>query len=150
REVDLLLFLVPFVHREVDDPAELEAILRDQVEILTDLGAHRTRELHEHIGIAGNKEDGVASLEAERRAQLLGALRSDIVGDRAAAERLPALLDKEDVAEPGLPLALRPGIHAVAECARAAAWRRDRPYLVLRAGLENAREHLEAGAAENL
>src|SRR6476620_5393758 len=31
REVDLLFFFVPLVHREVDDPGEFEAILVDQL-----------------------------------------------------------------------------------------------------------------------
>ena len=34
REVDRLGFLVPFVEREIDDPAQLEAVAVDQVELL--------------------------------------------------------------------------------------------------------------------
>ena len=33
REVDLLLLLAPFVHGKVDDPAQLEAILGDEIEL---------------------------------------------------------------------------------------------------------------------
>ena len=79
REVDLLLFLVPFEHREIDDPAELEAVLVDQVEIFADLGARRPGELHEIRRLAGDEEHGVAGLQPKLRANLLGALRSDVV-----------------------------------------------------------------------
>ena len=37
-EVDLLLLLVIFEHREIDDPAEAERALLDQVELLGDAG----------------------------------------------------------------------------------------------------------------
>ena len=60
REVDFLLLLVPFVHREIDDPAELEAVLGDQAELLADLGARRAGELDEILRLAGDKEAGVA------------------------------------------------------------------------------------------
>ena len=69
REVDLLLFLVPFVHREVDDPAEVEAVLGDQAELLADLGARGAGELDEVLRLAGDEEAGVADAElrADRR-----------------------------------------------------------------------------------
>ena len=35
-EVDLLLLLVPFVHREVDDPAEFELVLVGEVQLTAD------------------------------------------------------------------------------------------------------------------
>ena len=59
REVDLLVFLVVLVHREVDDPGELEPILVDQVQFLAEPGACQPRELPEFFGIAGNEERGV-------------------------------------------------------------------------------------------
>ena len=146
REVDLLVFLVVFVHREVDDPGELEPVLVDQVQLLAELGAREAGEFPELVGIAGDEERGIALLQAELRADRRGPLRADIVGKRTGAL---AALAPHDVAEPGLALALRPGVHAVAERARAAAGAGDRPDLVLRV-FQHPREHLEAGAAEML
>ncbi len=107
-EVDLLLLLAPFVHREVDDPAQLEAILLDKVEVLTDFGARRTGKLDEFLRLAGDEEHRVAVLQAELRAQLFGPLRAEIVGDRAAADHRAIIEREEDIAEPRLALALRP------------------------------------------
>src|SRR5262249_21675624 len=47
-EIDLLLLLVPFVHREIDDPAKIEAVLCNPVQFL---GHFRTRESSELIDI---------------------------------------------------------------------------------------------------
>jgi len=41
-EIDLLQFLVELEHREVDDPAELEALGINQAQVLAELGAHGT------------------------------------------------------------------------------------------------------------
>ena len=48
REVDLLLVLLPFIHREIDDPAEGEAVLVDELELAPDTlagGARKGDEL---------------------------------------------------------------------------------------------------------
>ena len=127
-EVDLLLLLVPLVHREVDDPAELEAVLVDQPELLADLGAGGAGELDKLLRLAGDEEDRVAAFSpsswrsAFAVAPARGCWRSDR-GRRPRPCRAP-----EDVAEARLALALGPGVHAVAEGARAAARRRDRPH----------------------
>src|SRR5262249_45975047 len=144
-EVDLLLFLVPFVHREVDDPAELEAVLVDESEIGTNLGARRPRELDEILGLAGDEEHGVADAKAELLAHRLRALRPEVA-------RGPALLAvaPEDVAEARLTLALRPRIHPIAERAVAPALRRDRPHFRGRIARQDVGEDLEAGAAKRL
>src|SRR4029078_573906 len=65
------------------------------------------------------------------------------------APRALAAVAPHDVAEPGLTLALRPRVHAVAECARTTAGARDGPDLVLRC-LQHPGAHLEAGTAEML
>ena len=44
-EVDLLLLLVPLEHREVDDPAELEPVLVDQLELLPHLCPREARRI---------------------------------------------------------------------------------------------------------
>jgi hypothetical protein len=107
-EVDLLLLLAPLVHREVDDPAQFEAVLLDQVEVLADFGARGARELHELLRLAGDEEHRVAVLQAKLRAQLFGPLGAEIVGDRPAADHRAIVERKEDIAEPRLALALRP------------------------------------------
>jgi hypothetical protein len=43
REVDLALLLVVLEHWEVDDPAEAERALLDQVELLADAGSGEAR-----------------------------------------------------------------------------------------------------------
>src|SRR3954462_9909709 len=98
REVDLLLLLVPLEHREIDDPAELEAVLLNEVEVLADLGTRGAGEFYEIGRIAGNEEHRVACLEAELRAKLFGALRPDIVGDGPASTDHAVFLGKENIA----------------------------------------------------
>ena len=105
REVDLLVLLVILVHREVDDPGELEPLLVDEVQLLAELGAREPGELPEFVGIAGDEERGIALLQAELRADRRGALRTDVVGERA---RALIALAPHDVAEARLALALRP------------------------------------------
>ena len=65
REIDLLLFLVPLVHREIDDPAEFEPVLVDQVQFFAELGAGKAGEFPELVGIAGDEEGRIALLQAE-------------------------------------------------------------------------------------
>ena len=79
---------------------------------------------------------------------LLGALRPDVLGERARAALLA--LAPEDVAEPRLALVLRPGVHAVAEGAVAALRRGIAQTSSLRILVEHAGENLEARAAERL
>ena len=72
-EVDFLVLLVPFVHREVDDPAQLEAVLVDQPEFLAILVRAAPANL-EILRLAGDEEHRVAILQTEFLAQLFGAL----------------------------------------------------------------------------
>ncbi len=113
REVDLLLVLVPLVEREVDDPGEREAVLVDELELSPDSVARTSRELVEVGRIAGGEEHRVADLEAHLLLDRSGALRPDVLGDRARAAFLA--LSPEDVGHARLALVLRPRVHAVAE-----------------------------------
>jgi hypothetical protein len=79
-EIDLLLVLVPFVEREIDDPAQLEAVAIDEVQLLAGAGARRAREGVELLRVAGDEEAGVAVIEAELDADRLGALLADVLG----------------------------------------------------------------------
>jgi len=54
-EIDLFLFFVPFVEGEVDDPAEAEGILFDDIQLLADAGARGTRQLGGLFFLAGGK-----------------------------------------------------------------------------------------------
>jgi hypothetical protein len=58
------------------------------------------------------------------------------------------LVRPEDIAQARLALALGPGVHAVAEGARAAGRRGDGPHRVLRIGAEDLGEQAEAAVAE--
>src|SRR6185437_8353179 len=114
REVDFLFFLVPLVHREIDDPAQIETTLGDPAELRADFGARGAGEFDKILRLAGDKEAGIADLETELIGDLLGALGPDVLGERPCAALLA--FAPEDVAETRLALTLRPGIHAVAEC----------------------------------
>src|SRR5690606_27807854 len=52
RELDLPRLLVQLVHREVDDPAELEDVLLDQVQLLADVSASLASEGRKLLGQA--------------------------------------------------------------------------------------------------
>src|SRR5690606_14021304 len=107
-----LLLLAPLVHREIDDPAEGELVLVDEIEIAPGLGARRTGKRGELLRPSADEEDRIAVLQPELAADRLGAFRPDVLGDRPGAV---AIVAEEDVAEARLALALCPGIHAVAE-----------------------------------
>ena len=96
REVDPLLVLVPFVEREVDDPAQLKAVPVDEVR-----APRRPRlracagEPGELLRITGDEEGGVPVGESELLPDRLGALRADVLGDRAGAfDASPSLRQK--------------------------------------------------------
>ncbi len=104
-ELDALLVLVPFEHREVDDPAEVEAVLVDEVQLAADARAGGAGEGGVAGGTAANEKDGVTVAEPELVAQRLGAFGADVLGDGPGAL---AVVAEEDVAEAGLAFALRP------------------------------------------
>ena len=60
REVDLLLVLVPFVHRKIDDPAELERVCLAQFEVVADPDARGAGELGGLGLLVAGEEDRVA------------------------------------------------------------------------------------------
>src|ERR1700733_9113726 len=118
----------------------------DLLQFLTELGACKTGEFPELVGITRDEERRIAFLQSELGADRLGPLWADIVGKRTCA--LTAFAP-HDVAESGLAFALRPGVHTVAERTRAATLAGDRPHLVLGV-FQHPREHFEARAAEML
>src|SRR5690606_23936959 len=96
----------------------------------------------------GHEEAGVAHFQAELIADSARSFRTDVLGDRAGTAFLA--LAPEDVTKARLALALRPGVHAVAEGAAAAAGSGHRPDADLRVFLDHAGEDLEARATEVL
>ncbi|MNQ77402.1 hypothetical protein D3C85_922680 [compost metagenome] len=145
-EVDLLLFFRPFEHGEVDDPAELELLLVDQLQLRADAGAGQTGELGEDGGVAGGEEGGVALAQTQACHQGLGRLLTQVLGDRTAPGLL--IVRPEDVAQTRLAFALRPRVHAVAEGARTAGRGRDGPDGVLGVRAEDLGEQTETAVAE--
>ena len=70
REVDLLLVLVPLVHREVDDPAELERVaLAESLSSCADADARRASELGGLGLLVAGEEHRIARGEAGARDQ---------------------------------------------------------------------------------
>ena len=105
REVDLLLLLVPLVHREVDDPAEREAVLVDEPELRPIRWRAAPAKAVNFAGTPQTKKTASPSFSFNSLRIVSGALRPDVLGDRPGA--LPVVAE-EDVAEAGLALALRP------------------------------------------
>lgn len=94
-EVDLLFFLAPFEEREVDDPAKLEAVAIDEVQLVAGAGTRFAGKLVELGGIASDEEAGVAIVKTKLRADRVGALLADVLGKRAGALELsPSLRQK--------------------------------------------------------
>src|SRR6185437_2782876 len=103
-KVDLLLLLVPLIHRKINDPAEFETVLCDQTKLFADLGARRPCEFHEVLGLAGDEERRIADTELELVGDLLGALRADVLGKRPGAAFFA--FAPEDISEARLAFAL--------------------------------------------
>ena len=151
REVDPLLLLVPLVHREIDDPAEARTVLVDETELLADAGARGAGEAwRTSPDCRPTKKTASPAFEAELRADGASVRSGPMflaIGPAPTSRPRPR---EEDVAQARLPLALRPGVHAVAEGAAAAARRGNRPDLDALIAFSIMRgEDLEAGAARN-
>src|SRR5262249_55807425 len=127
REVDLLLLFVPFVHREVDDPAELETVLGRKPKLAADFVAGGTGKFHKVTRLPGDEEHRVTDTKAELVAQRAGALGAKVLRNRARSAIFA--FPPKNIAEPGLSLALRPFIHAIAKGTIATCRRRNAPHL---------------------
>jgi hypothetical protein len=80
REVDLLLVLVPFIEREIRNPAEFEAVLLHEAQLVADPVARLARELIEAAGITRRKEDRIALLQPELAGDRVASFGADILG----------------------------------------------------------------------
>ena len=65
REVDLLVVLVPLIHREIDDPAELEDTLLNKLQLFANLVAGSAGQLVSGVMVASGEEDTVACAQPE-------------------------------------------------------------------------------------
>ena len=88
-EVDLLLLLVPLVHREVDDPAELEGVGLADAEVGANPDARRARELGGLLGLVAGEEHRVARRELGLGDQNSLGLDGQEFGDRPPCPSAP-------------------------------------------------------------
>ena len=146
-EVDLAV-VGPLVHREIDDPGELELVFVDQLQLAPDLGPRAPGDSLEVRGLAAQEERGIPLAQAKLGADRFGLFRPQRLGDRTGGfGGAPLVLAPEDIPHPRQPLPLRERVHPVRELARPACGRGDRADLgpVL---LQQLGEDAEAGAAE--
>ncbi len=125
-EIDLLGVFVIFEHREIDDPAEFERALFDQLKFFTDPGTRRTGELGRLAGLACGKEQPIVVAEAQFGVNRLHAVFAVVLGDRSAEVAAFA----RNIAEACIALAARPFVHLVEEFAAlfGGARRKDRAH----------------------
>src|SRR5437660_10044958 len=97
REVDLLLFLVVFVHREVDDPGKFEPILVNQVQLFGEFGAREAGKRPKLLAIAGDEERGIAFLQPHGIAYSCRSFRAAGIGRRTCPLTAPS---QQDAPEP--------------------------------------------------
>ena len=145
-ELDLVGVFVEFVHREIDDPAELELLLVDEIELLAEARAHGAGELRGGELLVAGKEHGIAVLQAGSFFQLRQALFVEVLGDWA----LGAGRFIDDVAETGGAARARPFVELVEERTRLRRGTRCRNGAHDRTHLDGLGKDAEAGAAENL
>src|SRR5215510_77579 len=93
-EIDSFLVFVPLVHREVDDPAEFETILGDEVQLFADLHSRGSGKFDEVFWPASDKKNCVADTKLELAGNLPRAFRPDVLGYRTGAAFL-ALAPKD-------------------------------------------------------
>src|SRR5439155_26456296 len=125
-EINLLLVVIIFKHREIDDPAEAECVLFDQVELFGDASARRASELCRVGLLACREEDAVIRTKAHRDREPVHALVPVVLGNGSA----PLAAFARRITETGEALAPRPFIHVVEEFAAllGGAGRRDCAY----------------------
>ena len=116
-KVDFARVLVFLVHGEVDDPAEVERALFNQVQLAANLVPHSAGKGLGTQRLVTGKEGSITVLKAQLLANRLCPFWPDVLGQRATARAL----FPEDVAQTRLALFLGPGIHAVTERALSAA-----------------------------
>src|SRR5262249_59248741 len=89
-EVYSLLLLIPFVHGEIDDPAEFEAVFGDQAELFADPAARGTRKLGGGRRLVGGQEHTIARTQSGLSSESLLKVRPDAFGTPTIANLTPA------------------------------------------------------------
>ena len=133
REVDLLLFLIEFVHREVNDPAEMEIVVGRgfEIELIADANPGGAREFCRGVGLAGREEDSISGLCARCLGDALLDWFGDELGNRTFADKFSTIIFEDDVTQSGrFHFGSRPVVELVEERARLAprTWGGDRAY----------------------
>src|SRR5271166_1137478 len=96
RKVDSFLLLVPLVHREVDDPAELQHVLVRDAEVIADADARRARELGSLVHLVAGQKDRVARLQAYLVNECLLSLPRQELSYWTASNNVSTLSDASD------------------------------------------------------
>ena len=112
-KIDLLVFLAPFIKREVDDPAKAECVFFNEIKLLTRACARGTGELGGLLFLASGKEATIVGTKANGVVQRLHAFVAVVLGNGAA--KFASLAG--DVAQASMAFATRPFIHIVKEFA---------------------------------
>ena len=123
----------------------MRTVLVDELELLADLGARKASELGEFVRIAGDEKRGVARFQAERRGGSPRCARAPMLfasgprppapvalGSAASVRLVLRAIEEQDIAKPGLTLALRPCVHPIGESPLPSAGRGNRPDFVFR------------------
>ena len=84
-----LQLLVIFEHREVDDPAELEAAFLDQPQFLGNASTRCAGQFRGVLLLAGGKEQSVIFAQAQFGIELFHTLGAVVLGDRTAEIAAP-------------------------------------------------------------
>ena len=122
-KIDLLVFLAPFVKREVDDPAKAECVFFNEIKLLTRARARGTRQLGGLLFLARSKEATIVGTKANGVVQRLHPFVAMILGNGAA--KFASLAG--DVTQASMAFAACPFVHVVKEFAALfrCLWRRD-------------------------
>src|SRR3546814_11959303 len=109
REVDLLVVLVIFVHRKIDDPPAFEHVLLDKPKHLAHPRPGRAREFGSLQFLACRKENAVLGTKTQRLDQFRGFLLPAVLRDGAARH---AVLD-HNIAESGMTFTTHLNLHGL-------------------------------------
>ena len=140
-----LLQLIPLEHREVNDPTELEGVLLDQIELLSNACPREPSEFGCNVRFRTRKEYAVIWPQLHLRDELCYSLWTQVLCDTAT----PFTTFEVDVTKSGVPLVFGPLIGTIEEaaCSNASAWCWNRPHYG--AFFDRLRKHTETTAAED-
>ena len=118
RKVDFLFVLIPLIHREIDDPAELEDVFLREAELVADLEPRRPGEFGGFFFLVASEEHRVAGVEAGLFRDFRLHFGGEKFGDGTFAEKAAVCALKNDIPKPRGAFALCPIIELVEKGAR--------------------------------